>query len=558
VLFRILYDQISNLKFVIINISTSAQGLDIEKGFNGEMSKIEILKRVLFDLLSAVISTCTILLYSTISFASINIPLDSPFYANIDMLVVHGLIKSDLSSTKPFTRAEAGRLLAEALYYAEMEEIPASTSDLLDRMAQDYEEEISQAKIHQIPRRTYFKPVDEFFITYNYLDGPFSMFNNEGIEYFDGKNAMAQFQSQASLWGVFSFYIQPLLLYNQNFQGIDRNDETEVRVHKGYVKFSLGNFEIELGRDSLWWGPVYHGALLLSNNARPFDMIKISNPLASVLPWIFRYLGPFKYQLFLAELDKEAASEHPPNSKLIGLRFDFKPHPLFEFGTSYLIQFAGERPGIGSLDFSDYLKIVFSNECRDLDKLDSNKEFAVDVAITVPDVSRILPLAESIKLYAEWGGEDSGYPPIKRAYILGVAFNDAFTVHGLKLRSEYADISPHRSPRHWYTHSVWAMKHYGRVFGHHAGTDSEDLFIELSYRIKDKFLYRVGFDKERSGIGQANTQEKYQYFIEAGYRFKKWFNLTVRYEHEEINNVDNVKDSAQENQFIGTEMRFRF
>lgn len=157
------------------NISTSAQGLEIEKGFNGEMSKIKILKRVLFNLLSAVIITCAILLYGTISYASVNIPLDSPFYANIDILVGHGLIKKNLSSTKPFTRAEAGRLLSEALYYAEMEEIPPSTSQLLDRMTQDYEEEISQATMQGIVPRTYLKPVDEFSVTYNFLDGPFSI-----------------------------------------------------------------------------------------------------------------------------------------------------------------------------------------------------------------------------------------------------------------------------------------------------------------------------------------------------------------------------------------------
>jgi hypothetical protein len=551
-----LHDQPSDLRFVMENISLSAQGLEIEKAFKGEVPKLS--KSFLFSVLSAVIISFTVLLYSTISYASVNIPLDSSFYTNIDTLAGHGLIKKNLSSTRPFTRAEAGRLLAEALYYAETEDIPVSISQLLARMAQEYEQEISWARIQQIPCTTYLKPVDELSITSTYLDGPFSLFNNEGIEYFDGRNAMVRFESQASLWGIFSFSIQPLILYNQNVQGIGENTETEVRLHKGYMKFSIGNFEIECGRDSLWWGPGYHGALLLSNNARPFDMIKISNPLASILPWIFRYLGPFNYQLFFAELDREAASGHPPNSNLIGLRVDFKPHPLFEFGISYLTHCGGDRPGIEHLDPSDYLYIFFSAECRSFDKRDSNKQFAVDAALTIPNVSDLVPVADSIKLYAEWGGEDKAYPPDRRAYILGVAFNDAFTVHGLKLRSEYARISPESSPGHWYTHTVWPMTHYGRVFGHHAGTDSDDFFIELSHRIKDKFLYRVGFDKERSGLSKAYPEEKYQYFMEAGYRCKKWLNLTVRYGHEEINNLDHVKDSEQENQFIGTEIEFRF
>jgi len=496
------------------------------------------------------------------------------------------LIKSDLSSTKPFTRAEAGRLLAEAIYYSEMEDIPVACSELLDRMAEEYEEEISEVTIRGGAPSTFLKPLDEFSITYNFFDGPFSIFNNEGIDYFDGSNTMLQFQSRARLWRVFSFYIQPVAIYNQNLKGIEENNETEFRLHKGYVKFTVDNFEIEWGKDSLWWGPGYHGALLMSNNARPFDMIKISNPRATILPSIFRYLGPFRYNLFCAELDKEAASEHPPDSKLLGMRFDFKPHPLFELGTSYLIHCNGERPGVGGLSDSDYLDMVFSKENIDVDKRGNNKEVAIDFALTIPDISRIVPVVDSIKFYVVYGAEDHGglgttlerdyaMPHIEMldvvsfagasALLSGIVFNDIFMVQGLKLRAECARLSPKAQPMkggarvpYWYKHHIWSMKHYGRVFGHHSGTDSDDLFIELSHTIKDKFFYKVGFDKERSGISKEITQKKYQYFLEAGYDIKRWANIAVRYGYEEINNIDNVKDREQENHFVGAEVSFRF
>jgi len=369
---------------------------------------------------------------------------------------------------------------------------------------------------------------------------------------------MAQFQSRARLWRAFSFYIQPVLIYNENFKGIEGNDETEFKIHKGYVKFTVDNFEIEWGKDTLWWGPGYHGALLMSNNARPFEMIKVSNPRATLLPSIFRYLGPFRYTLLYSTLDKEANSGHPPNSELFGLRFDFKPHPLFEFGMSYLAHFGGDRPGITGLDLSDYFNIIFSNECRTGDKRDSNKEFAIDAALTIPNVSKIVPLAESLKVYMEWGGEDQGVTPDKRAYLMGMVLNDIVMVPGLKLRAEYANLSPKSAPGAWYSHGWWAMKYHGRVFGHHAGSDSDDLFIELSHKIKDNFFYKLGFDKEKSGLSKIYTQEKCQYFLEAGYDFKKWSTVNVEYWYEDINNVDNVKDSKEKNHFIGTEISFRF
>ena len=510
-----------------------------------------------------IISVVTLLcLFAHTVYASVNIPIDSPFYRNLDILISHGLIKSDLSSTRPFTRAEAGRLLAEAIEQAEKKEISPSSADLLKKMSKEYGDEISEIKVPGSAPKTYLKPVDEFSINYNFLDGPFSIYNNEGIDYFDGSNTMVEFQSRARLWNIFSFYAQPIFLYNQRYKGIDGKDDTEFRLHKGYLKFTRDNFEIAVGRDSLWWGPGYHGSLLMSNNAKPFDMIKISNPRATLLPWIFSYLGPFRFNLLFSRLDDD---EHKITDKttgddlskpyLYGLRFDFKPHPLVEVGLSHLVLFGGEGRGIS---FTDFFKIAYSNKNRDGTELESNQEVAIDLALTIPNVSRLVPLADSIKLYGELGAEDTGKPPDRRAYLAGIALNDAFMVKSMKLRAEYANLSPDSVPTAWYSHSFYPMTYSGRVFGHHAGTDSDDLFIELSQTLENRFSYKIGFDKERNGISQSNTQEKYQYFLETGYDIAEWLDLAVRYSYEEINNYENVKDHKQKNHFMGIELKCNF
>ena len=88
--------------------------------------------------------------------------------------------------------------------------------------------------------------------------------------------------------------------------------------------------------------------------------------------------------------------------------------------------------------------------------------------------------------------------------------------------------------------------------------DSDDLFFELSHQIKPQLLYKLGFDRERSGLSKARVQEKNQYFFEAGYDLKEWWNLAVRYAYEEINNVDNAEGAMQESHLIGAEVSFRF
>ncbi|MCK4467306.1 MAG: hypothetical protein KAU60_03025, partial [Desulfobacterales bacterium] len=112
-----------------------------------------------------------VLLCVSAAHASVNIPIDSPFYRNLDILISQGLIKSDLSSTRPFTRAEAGRLLAEAIEQAEKKEISPSSADLLKKMSKEYGDEISEIKVPGSAPKTYLKPMDEFSINYNFLDG---------------------------------------------------------------------------------------------------------------------------------------------------------------------------------------------------------------------------------------------------------------------------------------------------------------------------------------------------------------------------------------------------
>ncbi|MEA3428650.1 MAG: hypothetical protein U9Q84_05455, partial [Thermodesulfobacteriota bacterium] len=46
-----------------------------------------------------------VLLLAATAHASANIPIDSPFYTNLDVLISESLIKSSISSTRPFTRS---------------------------------------------------------------------------------------------------------------------------------------------------------------------------------------------------------------------------------------------------------------------------------------------------------------------------------------------------------------------------------------------------------------------------------------------------------------------
>jgi len=475
----------------------------------------------------------------------------------MEFWAAEGLIESQLLSIKPLARSEAGRQIAAALDKCAAMEKPSSTCrNIQEHYAKLFAPEIAEARDNENVRNTFLKPLESASVSYKYLDGAYSIYNNEGIPYGDGHNAIIQLESNARLGKALSFSIEPRLAYFGNAGNKNEGSEFDVRLHKGYAKLTVFNLELEVGRDSLWWGPGYHGALLMSNNAHPFDLIKLSNPEPVVLPWIFSYLGPVQFNLIFTQLNDERKGSELANPFLYGLRLGIKPHRYLELGASHLAQFGG--PERRDMSVSDIITTLYSNTNHDNEKTDSNQEFAVDFALTIPNIKKYIFLADGIKLYCELGAEDTGNPPDRRAYVAGFAFFKPFNLERAVFRGEYADLSPNSVPLAWYKHASYPMTYEGRVFGHHVGSDAEDIYLEW-FQGFEKLFYKLGFDREESGVQtKVSSQFKNQYLAEIGYRVNTNSKVTLRYVYEETDNVDNIADDSERNQFIGLDATIYF
>jgi hypothetical protein len=486
-----------------------------------------------------------------------NIWIGNALDADMESWAAEGLIESQLSSMKPVARSEAGRQIVTALDKCDaLGNASATCKKLQQHYTKLFAAEIAEARNSNRTAGSFVKPIENFSMSYNYMDGPFSIFNNEGINYGQGSNAVVQFQSHARLWNAFSFFVQPALVYNNHSFDSFYESDAEFRLHRGYVKINIANFEVQVGRDSLWWGPCYHGALLMSNNAKPFDMIKISNPEPVLLPWYFSYLGPMQFNLIFSQLDDKRTGTEKVNPFLYGLRVGIKPHPYLELGATHLVMFGG--PERRDMSVGDYFKALYSNTNLDDTISDSNQEFAADIVLTLPNIKKYIFLADGLKMYFEWGAEDQGFPPDRRAGIGGFALFKPFGLETAVLRGEYARISPGSKPGCWYTHRLWPMRYDGRVFGHHAGTDSDDIFVQWSHDIGN-FFYKLSYDRERSGIKtQIYTQSKDQFAGEIGYNFPYNIKIALQYAYEDIKDWGYVQDQRQKNHFIGTILNIDF
>jgi len=346
------------------------------------------------------------------SCSSTNVSLDNDLYRDMESWAAEGLIDSQILSIKPLTKNEAGRQIAAALdKCAAMEKPSATCRNIREYYAKLFAPEIAEARDGAKVRNTFLKPVDSASVSYEYLDGPFSIYNQEGIPYGNGHNAVVQFEAEARLWKVLSFSVEPQLAYFDDPGNRDEGSDSGMWLHRGYAKLTVFNLELEVGRDSLWWGPGYHGSLLMSNNAHPFDMIKLSNPEPVVLPWIFSYLGPVQFNLIFSQLNDVRKGAELANPFLYGLRLAIKPHPYLELGASHLVLFGG--PERRDLSFGDLIKTLYSNQNHDNEKTDSNQEFAVDFALTIPHIKNMFILRMPLSCIARWA------PKIRERHRIG-------------------------------------------------------------------------------------------------------------------------------------------
>jgi hypothetical protein len=516
---------------------------------------------------------------SASAISSVNVPLDSWVYPALDNLEAFGLIDTALSGTKPYSRLEVARQVKEAMKkwedflargkasnYAEKELIPS----LLERLKNKFKPELIEwGALEGTPASSFLKPVDEIILKSGYqTDNPvvrpqtgqpsthtiYPIYNNDGIVYEKHYNASVELTGEGRLWNHLSFYYQPILTM---FDG----QGAQVRLEKGYVKAEGFNIEVEVGRDSLWWGPGRHGALLMTNNARPFDVIKFSNPQPVLLP----FLGPFKATVFFSQLDYGQPYIEKPT--LHGLRLNFKPLPILEFGISQVAIFDGE--GRKSLSASDYFNILYGNSNKDNTKLDSNKQVAIDFSLRWPDLYKFLPMARSLKFYGEWGAEDTGSPPDRRAFLLGLSLYDLFLTGRVDLRLEYTNTasqlslensstSTNQVPSAWYTHSSYPPIFHERIFGHHVGSNGDDFFARLTGYLSPKLTLGLDFDFETQGKVNAIKTRSYQWGIDADYWIRDRIKVRGRYILENFRDSQSIAGGDKTHHLFGIELRYGF
>lgn len=450
---------------------------------------------------------------------AVNVDVGDEIYDILLRLEAEGVIQSGLLTTRPLSRREVARLAVEA--EKNVEDKSLFLKQLVRILKRRLDAERGEVK--------YVKPVDKAYVRYVHSDqaGQELNYNNDGDIYDDGFNLRLGFSSRAKL-GRFSFYVNPEFRYS-------KNDEDLV-IKKAYGILSFWGLELAVGKDSQWWGPGYHGAILLSNNAEPLTMLKLTNPHPVLLPWVFERLGPFRFVFFASRLEEERVVANP---YLWGLRLNFKPSPYIEIGLQRTALLGGEgRPE----DLRTWFR-SFTGEGENCPDGPGDQRAGFDLKLTLPFEK------QPFQLYMEAAGEDeAGGLPYKWAYLVGIYLPRILGFERVGFRAEYATTNVRGHGRVWYRHSIFTSgyTYKGRIIGHHMGTDADDLFFELSYFLPElNGKLRVSYNRERHNLSAARKSTKDAVSVNVRFSVKDNMSIEGKYAFGRLkNNLGGDEDTS--------------
>jgi hypothetical protein len=248
--------------------------------------------------------------------------------------------------------------------------------------------------------------------------------------------------------------------------------------------------------------------MILTDNARPFDLVKVSNPEPVVLPWIFKYVGLLKFTAFWTEMERHRAV---PNAEFMGFRLNIKPAPFLELGASRSYQLGGRGSGvkgISDLSFRDWLRILFEGNASG--ELDVNQISGLDGILYLNNLDRWLRVVKSIEIWGEYYGEDEAGSWIADiGYVAGIKFGDLFLAGRTDLIFEYADNVDTDEGLVWYNNAIYksGYRYKGEVMGHDMDTEGRDYYVRLLNYLTPDLILGLDYNYQERLVEGPVTEE---------------------------------------------------
>ena len=128
----------------------------------------------------------------------------------------------------------------------------------------------------------------------------------------------------------------------------------------------------------------------------------------------------------------------------------------------------------------------------------------------------------------------------------------------MDLRLEYANTGSPDSPSAWYTSSSYPPIYHERIFGHHVGSNAEDIYARLTAYLSTKLTLGLDFNAETQGKKDGVKTHSYQWGVDADYWIRDQIKVKGRYILENFRDPQSIAGGDKTHHLFGIELRCGF
>jgi membrane-associated phospholipid phosphatase len=464
------------------------------------------------------------------------VPLDSWVYDAFDRLSASGVVRSAIIGLRPWTRSECIRLLHEA----QSAHLSAPEAQLVRALAREF------AGAENTGVANAGGTVDQLYARETYIAGPpltdgfyagRTIVNDFGRPFGQGANTIVGLESSA-FFGSLSFFARPEIqqagtdrprpaAFEDAIRSFDNvqfptplplSHTTRLDALEAYIGWTVGAVQLSFGKQAVQWGPGLGGSMMISNNAEPFPMFRITRTEPVRLPWLFGLMGPVRADFFVGQLAGHLqiigtatifGRNVNPQPFITGQKLSFKPTPNFEFGISVTSVFGGPGFPFTTRNFVRALYTAQSNITATANDV-GDRRSGVDMTYRLPK------LRDWATIYVDSMADDWISPlanPRRSVFRTGIYFPKLPKLHKADFRFEggYTDM-PDVLPRAFaYTNGRFPNGYTinGQLLANWMGRDTRGLQGWAGYAVSPASKVRLGYrraivDPEFIGGGSYN------------------------------------------------------
>jgi hypothetical protein len=388
------------------------------------------------------------------------VPSNERVYRDIDRLAAAGLIHTLVLGSRPFSEREVVRLLNEA--QRNVDRNPAVREWATQTIAADLVRwtrgenkavDAASAEVSEMDSPYRGVPADPN----GRLDASINPLaaDRAGRDLANGFTAAVETFHSAVIGSHLALSINPRAV-TKSWRGAGSG--TDLTLHTAAANLLFGNASIEVGRDYAILGQAPSGGLLLSENAPPLDMVRISNDAPFTLPWWLHGAGPIRATLFIADMGAE--DQIHPHSKLVGYHIAALPVKQLEVGLQVIDAMGGN--GGQPASFGDRVLDVVPI----FDVFRSHSDFQFSNKMAGVDFHWRVPSWSGFELYGETDIDDFDARRLKSVlledggYLVGTSLSCITECGRLGVRAEY-----HQTGIRYYTHNDYFIAQHGDLLG---------------------------------------------------------------------------------------------